>query len=199
MLFRSVSQSRYSRVVSHYKIENLRFLNYYNEIPLGCEIDRNENEFNFGKNYNGRDKIVISNNATIKPKSANSNISETFYRHSGNYMPLFYDIELFKSSSEFSTIYGNYKFDESLTFFGIMKHRVISKVNRKFNILKLRDKDNLKSIYPMVDEYGYTVSDFFIFKSSWDYLYHIECSIPQVNKTVTKETSIIRSLTRRLR
>lgn len=187
------------RVLKNGKIENLRFLNYYNEIPLGCEIDRNENEFNFGKNYNGRDKIVISNNATIKPKSANSNISETFYRHSGNYMPLFYDIELFKSSSEFSTIYGNYKFDESLTFFGIMKHRVISKVNRKFNILKLRDKDNLKSIYPMVDEYGYTVSDFFIFKSSWDYLYHIECSIPQVNKTVTKETSIIRSLTRRLR
>jgi hypothetical protein len=32
------------------------------------------------------------------------------------------------------------------------------------------------------DEYGYTVLDFFIFKSTWDFDYHIECSQP--NTTV---------------
>ena len=163
------------------QIDKLSRLNDYNDIPLGYEIDRNENEVSFGKNYNGRENITISNNASINPKSSNSNVSETFYRHSGNYMPLFYDIELFKSNSEYQTLYGNYKFDDNLSLFGIIKQRVISKVNRKFNILKLRDKDNLKSIYPMVDEYGYTISDFFIFKSSWDYNYHIECTQPNQN------------------
>jgi hypothetical protein len=166
------------------QIDKLSRLNDYNDIPLGYEIDRNDSETSFGKNYNGRENITISNNDSIKPKSKNSNVSETFYRHSGSYMPLFYDIELFKSNSEYQTLYGNYKFDDSLSFFGIMKQRVISKVNRKFNILKLRDKDNLKSMYPMVDEYGYTISDFFIFKSSWDYNYHIECTPP--NQSVDK-------------
>ena len=162
-------------------IDSLDKLNYYNEIPFGCEIDKNNDEKPFGINYNGRSNITISKNATVKPKS-NANTSETFYRHSGNYMPIFYDIELFKSSGEYDSLYGNYKFDESLTMFGIIKQRVISKINRKSNILKLRDNDSLKSIYPMVDEYGYTVLDFFIFKSTWDFDYHIECSQP--NTTV---------------
>jgi len=161
-------------------IDSLDKLNYYNDIPLGCEINRISNEVGFGYNYNGRTNITISKNATVKPKS-NQNISDTFYRHSGYYMPIFYNIELFKSSSEFDTKYGNYKFDESLSLFGIMKQRVISKINRKENILKLRDQDSLKSIYPMVDEFGYTVIDFFIFKSTWDYAYHVECERPIIS------------------
>ncbi|NDH06043.1 hypothetical protein EBX93_08965, partial [bacterium] len=47
--------------------------------------------------------------------------------------------------------------------------------NRKNNQLKLRNNPNLKSIYPMLDEFGYHVVDFFIFKSTWDYGYHFEC------------------------
>ena len=30
----------------------------------------------------------------------------------------------------------------------------------------------------MLDEFGYMVSDFFLFKSTWDYKYHIECKQP---------------------
>ena len=167
-------------------IDTFDKLNYYNDIPLGYEIDRNNNEKPFGDNYNGRSNITISKNATIKPKS-NANLSETFYRHSGNYMPIFYDIELFKSSGEYDSLIGNYKFDESLTFFGLMKQRVISKINRKSNILKLRDDDGFKSVYPMVDEFGYTFLNFFIFKSSWDFNYHVECTQPNTTVITAKQ------------
>jgi hypothetical protein len=156
------------------EIDDLQKLNYYNEIPLGCEIDKNVNEAPVGNILNGRSNITISKNATIKPKS-NANVTETFYRHSGNYMPLFYKVDLFRKRGEFDTVSGNYKFDESLTFFGLMKQRVISKINRKENVLKLREQEEAYSIYPMLDEFGYTVIDFFIFKSTWDYDYHIEC------------------------
>jgi len=167
-------------------IDTIDKLNYYNDIPLGYEIDRNNNENGFGDNYNGRSNITISKNPTIKPKS-NSNLSETLYRHSGNYMPIFYSIELFKSPSEYDSLIGNYKFDESLTFFGLMKERIISKINRKSNILKIKDDDSLKSIYPMVDEFGYTFTNFFIFKSSWDFNYHVECDQPNTTVITTKK------------
>jgi hypothetical protein len=28
----------------------------------------------------------------------------------------------------------------------------------------------------MIDEFGYTTIDFFMFKSTWDYEYHVECN-----------------------
>ena len=68
-----------------------------------------------------------------------------------------------------------YKFNENLTLFGVIKQRVISKVNRDINLLKLKNLENYKSIYPMIDEFGYTTSDFFIFKSTWDSEYYLEC------------------------
>ena len=93
-------------------------------------------------------------------------------------MPIFYEVDLFKPQGEYDSLVGNYKFDTSLTFFGLMRQRIISKVNRKTNVLKLRNNQNLPSIYPMLDEFGYVVSDFFIFKSTWDFTYHVECSTP---------------------
>lgn len=80
---------------------------------------------------------------------------------------------------------GNYVFDTSLSLFGVMKQRVISKVNRQDNILKLRNNDTFDSIYPMLDEYGYMVVDFFIFKSNWDYEYHFEASNPKISSVPT--------------
>ena len=68
-----------------------------------------------------------------------------------------------------------------------MKQRVISKINRKSNILKLRDDDGFKSVYPMVDEFGYTFLNFFIFKSSWDFNYHVECTQPNTTVITAKQ------------
>lgn len=80
---------------------------------------------------------------------------------------------------------GNYNFDDSLSLFGVMKQRVISKVNRKENILKLRNDQTYDSIYPMLDEYGYMVADYFIFKSTWDFEYHLETYRPNISSVPT--------------
>lgn len=73
-------------------------------------------------------------------------------------------------SSFYSPIYGNYKFDTDLTNFGLMLERRVRKINRTGSVLKLQKN----SIYPMLDEFGYTFMDFFIFRSTWDQGYHFE-------------------------
>lgn len=81
-------------------------------------------------------------------------------------------------SSFYSPIYGNYKFDTDLTKFGMMLERKVRKVNRKGSVLKLRSTNGENSIYPMLDEFGYTFMDFFIFRSTWDQGYHFETIVP---------------------
>jgi hypothetical protein len=98
-------------------------------------------------------------------------------------MPLFYSISLFSKPGLTSSLIGNYKFDTDYNDFGIIKQRIISKVNRKGSILKLSNNNSYKSIYPMLDEFGYTFTDFFIFKSTWDLEYHLECTSIQKIKT----------------
>ena len=95
------------------------------------------------------------------------------YRFSGYYMPIFYDIEIFDKSKDFKKI-GNYLFDTDLSEFGLMKERKNRKVNRNGSVLKLRNSKRIKSIFPMIDEYGYSFRDFLIFKSTWDLGYHTE-------------------------
>lgn len=76
-------------------------------------------------------------------------------------------------SSFYRPIYGNYKFDTDLTNFGLMRERRVRKIGRSGSVLKLKKN----SIYPMLDEFGYTFMDFFIFRSTWDMKYHFE-SVP---------------------
>ncbi len=91
-------------------------------------------------------------------------------------------------TSFYEPIYGNYKFDTDLTTFGISKERKFRKVNRSGSILKLKELNNINSIYPMMDEFGYTFADFFIFKSTWDLSYHFETSLAEI--TFTPKTNI---------
>ena len=84
------------------------------------------------------------------------------------------------NSSFYKPLYGNYKFDTDLTNFGMMLERRVRKVNRVGSVLKLQKN----SIYPMLDEFGYTFMDFFIFRSTWDQGYHFESIIPE--ETVVK-------------
>lgn len=149
------------------KITDISQLNYYNEIPLGVSITSNKDDARMVPTYHGLTNIT----------------DNQIYRHSGYYMPLFYNIELFGKPGLTSSSVGNYKFDTSYSNFGIVKQRVISKVNRKDNILKLRNNNSYKSIYPMIDEFGYTTFDFFIFKSTWDYEYHVECKVIEQSKS----------------
>ena len=78
-------------------------------------------------------------------------------------------------SSFYKPLYGNYKFDTNLTDFGMMLERRVRKVNRIGSVLKLQTN----SIYPMLDEFGYTFMDFFIFRSTWDLGYHFETTVSE--------------------
>jgi hypothetical protein len=139
-------------------IDDISKLNWYNNIPVAYTIDNNKNQKKIFKNYNSNKNIEYIE----------------MYRFSGYYMPLFNDIELFNRDCKVSKIIGNYLFDTTLTEFGIIKERKIKKVNRSGSILKLRNSKTDISIYPMINEFGYSFIDFFIFKSTWDEQYHLE-------------------------
>ena len=136
-------------------------LNYYNGSSLTNTITKTNNP-QLIPNYHGLKNIIYN----------------SLYRYSGPYTPILYKIQLFKSIDK-TTYGGNYLFDTSLTEFGIMKELIISKINRSQNILKLGN--DLKSIYPMIDEFGYTTTDVFIFKSTWDFNFYLECVAPNTN------------------
>jgi hypothetical protein len=167
------------KVLNDGLIKDLSYLNYYNNTSVASNIIENKFQPKVVENYHGNKNIL----------------KNRIYRFTGNYVPLFYDIDLFEKNWEKSAV-GNYKFDTTLTSFGIMKERRISKVNRKGNILKLKDSKDNKSIYPMLDEFGYTTDDFFIFSSTWDPSYHVETFIndelPIVTFQIqTAQTSLI--------
>ena len=145
------------RKLNNGKIVDLTQLNYYNNIPVGANIIENQYTPKVFENYHGNKNIT----------------THELYRYSGYYSPIFYDIQLFERD-EFDL--GNYKFDLSLTDFGLMKERKVRKINRKGSQLRLANVNDEKSMYPMLDEFGYSVYDFFIFSSTWDLKYYLETS-----------------------
>lgn len=70
---------------------------------------------------------------------------------------------------------SNTMFDTEQKNFGIADEIVFSKVNENENILKIKENvSGDRSVFPMVDEFGYTYDDFFIFSSTWDPKYHVK-------------------------
>jgi len=80
-----------SKILTDGKINNLNELNYFNNIHIASEIESN--------NYT---PLNVPNYNALSPITNN-----TIYRFSGNYIPLFYDISLFKKDN--SVIYNNIK------------------------------------------------------------------------------------------
>lgn len=138
-------------------IDTLFKANYYNNIHLASVIEKVTSDSEIIPNYSGLENKIYN----------------TLFRYSGTYDPIFKEVELFKRGLTYS---NNSLFDTELNNFGIIKQFIISKVNRKGSVLKLKNSPNLKSIYPQLDEFGYTVNDMFIFKSTWDTGYFIECT-----------------------
>jgi len=132
-------------------------VNDYNGSSLGLSI------------YDNRDDIsIVDNDHGLQ--NINYNI---LYRYSGEHMPVFKNIDLFERSTLSNDPIGNYKFDTTLTKFGITTD-IASKVNRFSNILKFNNIPNILSIYPIIDEFGYFSKDVYIFKSNWDNEYYTE-------------------------
>lgn len=157
---------------------NLSNLNYYNGVPIAAEIVSNKDVPKIGNNLHGGKSIT----------------EEIIYRFSGFYMPLFNDIQLFNKNF-FTASVGNYKFDTTLSEFGLLKERKIRKVNHKDSVLKLRDVKDQKSVYPMLEEFGYTTVDTFIFKSSWDINYHyLTSNNPNVISNLQSKETMIKNI-----
>lgn len=169
----NVNQFKAKRKLDKANIQTIDMLNWFNDsLSLGTEI------------------VKVKGDPTIIPyySGLSNNIYNNLFRHSGPYCPIFYNIELFQQSVSSDGSIKNYKFDTSLTSFGLAKEQIISKVNRNSNLLQLRNKPDLKSIWPMIDEFGYTTTNFFIFKSTWDFEYHVECNeIKQVPPPVVNK------------
>lgn len=65
------------------KINDIDQINYFNDTHIATTIDANPNAPVVQKNYHGGENFI----------------TDTMYRFSGNYVPLFYDIELFKKDN----------------------------------------------------------------------------------------------------
>jgi hypothetical protein len=102
------------------------------------------------------------------------------YRYNGYYEPVFKKIEIFNKidyndeNGEKIIYKGNYKFEDTYIKFGSMDEIVYSKVNENGSVLKLKDVEGDKSVYPMIDEFGYSFDSIFIFKSNWDSDFYIK-------------------------
>lgn len=152
-------------------------VNYYNGNRLGVQVSRTAGDPSPVANYHGLKNEVYAR----------------LYRYSGGYGPITYEVPLFARPLAGATGIGNYKFDTSMTDFGMARQRVLSKVNRRGSVLKLRSDGTLRSVYPMLDEFGYTTRDLFVFKSSWDNEFYIECVDPgQADGPVLVTNKIIR-------
>jgi hypothetical protein len=162
------SQLKANKVLNYGNISSLDQLNYFSNEHIATEITKVTSDPQMISNFSGMQ----------------NNIYNVMWRHSGPYMPILKHIDLFVPSN------GNYKFDTELTYFGLIKEKVVTKVNRDGNILKLKNDKNLKSVYPMLDEFGYHITDFFIFKSTWDLEYHIECNINPINAIASSNQSL---------
>jgi hypothetical protein len=72
-----------------------------------------------------------------------------------------------------TSINRNIIFDTNLSSFGEIDELMYSKVNENDNPLKIKNTEEDRSIYPMIDEFGLSYDKRFIFKSSWDNDYYI--------------------------
>jgi hypothetical protein len=109
--------------------------------------------------------------------------SPRMYRYSGVYVPIFKNIPLFRPMKYNGMAgapllrSGNWKFYDPegtrdkpvLKGFGQVDEIIFSKCNPVSNVLKIQGLDGKhKSIYPMVDEYGYDFDSKYLFSSNWE-------------------------------
>lgn len=76
-----------SRFLVNGQIDNLEKIDFYNDLPLGVEIQNVKSDSPVLKNYNSQRSIIF----------------EKYFRHSGYYMPIFYEIELFTNADLYDT------------------------------------------------------------------------------------------------
>jgi hypothetical protein len=165
------SSNIYNKYLTYYDSDQKQKYNIVEPLGRSMQLNIVENNMN----------TVYAFNKVYTPNA--------IWRYNGSYEPIFVDIPLFNnvdiyySGSSLKYWDSNYKFDTSYKNFGLIEEIIYSKVNPTRSPLKLKDTDTDKSIYPMVDEYGYGYGTRFIFNSSWDKDFYIITSPEQnINK-----------------
>lgn len=139
-------------------------------------------------NYYPISKQIVDSKDIRQTWQLDTDIDPSIYRYSGPYTPIFRDVPLFRPMGylELTTLSdggipkitesGNWKFYDpsssttatpNLIGFGSMNELIYSKCNVESNILKINEGDG-RSIYPMVDEYGYAYESTYLFSSNWE-------------------------------
>ena len=138
-------------------------------------ISLSELGYNFGVIFSAK---VRNNTATavIIPQIECITINVSYYYHHTEYT---YSRAMFMD--------GNVKFDPDLYNFGKVSEFVFSKVNENKNILKV-DQSKDTPMYPIIDEYGYTYSERFVFKSPWDREFFTRTNSSVVNAVSNNST-----------
>jgi hypothetical protein len=118
-------------------------------------------------------------------------VDPDIHRYGGPYVPIFRNVDLFRPLNYIGINYtnplstGNYKFYDprnsgtlsttTIQTFGFISELIFSKVNLAGSILKLNDpSSNYHSVFPMVDECGYSYIPKYIFQSNWDIEFYLE-------------------------
>lgn len=156
-----------------YNIYN-KYMVYSKNIPLSESIiDQPLSRY---IDINNKDNInYIQNHGETL---SNKNIIKRFI---GFYEPIFNNIVMYKplyywtkDNNDNTSIEGNYVFADDLDQFAQINELMYSKVNENENYLKLKNIDIDRSIYPMVDEIGYSQTSRNILLSSWDKFFYIK-------------------------
>lgn len=171
------------RKLSNNKISENNQINWYNNSVISYEIIEN------------KDVPKVFDNL----RQLNNITNATIYRFSGHYEPIFTEIDLFKKGEKYKK-QGNYKFNTELTNFGKVIGKKIRKVSRNEDLLKINRIEEEEAIYPMIDEFGLSVRNRYIFKPTWDNFYYTEFNRKKViadeiedienNEIIQKKTNI---------
>ena len=116
------SQLKSNKFLNNANITSLDELNYYAQEHIATSITKKTSDPKLMANFSGMQ----------------NNIYNVMWRHSGPYSPILKKIDLFRPTIP-NTPIGNYKFDTELTNFGVIKERIVTKVNKDENILKLNN------------------------------------------------------------
>lgn len=149
------------------QVDSINDINTYNNYPIAKSIDENLVDIRFSWQLDD----------TTDP---------SIFRYNGVFVPIFKFVSLFRPllykelrDNNKTPILknGNFKFYDinssltlpNLTGFGIIEELIFSKCNNNTSILKIQDPTKKeKSIYPMVDEYGYDFDARFIFSANFE-------------------------------
>ncbi len=149
------------------QIGSVNDINSYNNYPIAMTITSDESDT----------RLSWEMDTTKDP---------SLFRYDGVYVPIFKNITLFRPllykeiRDGLKTPYlgnGNWKFYDPASSkaspdvknFGMAEEILFSKCNNESSVLKIQDPDNKeRSIYPMVDEYGYDYDARYLFSSNFE-------------------------------